>query len=272
MKIVERIQKPLILMVIVLSSIASAEVVHDADGWFRLAVAEREAENTAQAAAALEKAEQMGFSVARVGMERARLAVLEGQPDEAVAQLQTLVDGGLAALTAITGDPLLSRLAGHEGFDQLIQALRVRSYPCEHDAAFAAFDFWVGAWEVHVANGTYAGSNLIDKAQHGCVLIENWSSASGGSGMSVNYLDKASGEWVQVWNDGGGNQINIRGGLTDDGMLLVGTIHYVATGTSAPFRGLWTPLDDGRVRQFFEQSNDGGTTWSTWFEGFYTRK
>jgi len=31
-------------------------------------------------------------------------------------------------------------------------------------------------------------------------------------------------------------------------------------------------LPDGRVRQFFEQSTDGGETWTTWFEGFYTRK
>ena len=27
----------------------------------------------------------------------------------------------------------------------------------------------------------------------------------------------------------------------------------------------------GRVRQYFEQSNDGGETWVPWFEGFYTR-
>ena len=31
-------------------------------------------------------------------------------------------------------------------------------------------------------------------------------------------------------------------------------------------------MDDGRVRQFFEQSNDEGETWSPWFEGFYTRQ
>ena len=66
-------------------------------------------------------------------------------------------------------------------------------------------------------------------------------------------------------------QINIRGGLTDEGMLLVGHIHNVANGKTAPFRGLWTPLEDGRVRQFFEQSNDGGKTWQTWFDGYYTR-
>jgi hypothetical protein len=76
---------------------------------------------------------------------------------------------------------------------------------------------------------------------------------------------------VQIWNAAGGTQINYRGGLTDEGMLLVGKIHSVTNGTTLPFRGLWTLLDDGRVRQFFEQSTDGGETWTTWFEGFYTR-
>jgi hypothetical protein len=31
-------------------------------------------------------------------------------------------------------------------------------------------------------------------------------------------------------------------------------------------------MPDGRVRQYFEQSNDDGATWEPWFEGFYTRK
>ncbi|MBT8092805.1 MAG: hypothetical protein KJN77_07200 [Gammaproteobacteria bacterium] len=145
-------------------------------------------------------------------------------------------------------------------------------FPCEQDAAFAAFDFWVGSWDVHTADGKFVGSNDIERAERGCVLIENWSSAGGGSGMSINYLDKITNEWVQIWNDGSGSQINIRGGITDDGMLLVGTIHYVANGTTAAFRGLWTSLPDGRVRQFFEQSNDDGETWLPWFEGFYSRK
>jgi len=69
-----------------------------------------------------------------------------------------------------------------------------------------------------------------------------------------------------------GSQINIRGGLTADGMLLAGTIHTVGNDTTQPFRGLWTALPDGRVRQFFEISTDEGKTWVTWFDGYYTRK
>ena len=146
------------------------------------------------------------------------------------------------------------------------------TFPCENDDKFAEFDFWVGDWEVHVANGKLAGENEIIRAERGCLLIESWKSATGGTGMSINYVDKITDEWVQVWNDASGSQINIRGGLTDEGMLLVGTIHYVANGQTLPFRGLWTPLEDGRVRQFFEQSTDDSESWTPWFEGFYTRK
>lgn len=144
-------------------------------------------------------------------------------------------------------------------------------FPCEDHPRFAEFDFWVGTWDVHTADGTLAGTNTIERSERGCVLVEKWSGASGGTGMSINYFDAANGEWVQVWNAAGGTQIDIRGGLTTEGMLLTGKIHYIANSLTADFRGLWTPLDDGRVRQFFEQSTDGGQTWKPWFEGFYTR-
>lgn len=144
-------------------------------------------------------------------------------------------------------------------------------FPCEDEQRFAEFDYWIGQWDVHGTQGKLAGTNSIVRAEHGCVLLEQWTGTGGSTGMSINYLDHSNGEWVQIWNSSSGTQINIRGGLTDEGMLLVGKIHYVASSTTADFRGLWTLLDDGRVRQFFEQSNDGGETWVPWFEGFYTR-
>jgi hypothetical protein len=244
----------------------------DAGAWFQLAVSSRQAERYDAAFTALARAEALEFSPVRVSFERARLYVLLDDADAAVAELQHVASSGFTAVNFITGDPLLATLAGRSAYDALVATMSIQAFPCEHDELFSAFDFWVGEWDVHVAGGTLAGSNVIERAQRGCVLIENWSSASGGTGMSINYVDKTSGEWVQIWNAAGGSQINIRGGMTDDGMLLTGTIHYVANGTTAPFRGLWTPLPDGRVRQFFEQSSDDSETWTPWFEGFYTRK
>ena len=145
-------------------------------------------------------------------------------------------------------------------------------FPCEEDERFAQFDFWVGEWDVHVADGTFAGSNTITSPYRSCVLVEDYESAGGFIGMSINFLDHQSGEWVQIWNDHSGSQINMRGGMTDDGMLMVGTIHYIGTNTTEPFRALFTLLPDGRVRQFFEQFDEDNEVWATWFEGFYTRK
>lgn len=243
-----------------------------AQQWFDLAQQAREAGDPVVAGDALEAAVAAGLSPVRAGLERARLHVAAGKPGAAVETLDALTASGFASPPVITGDPVLSTMQGRPDYDALIDTMSRQAYPCRYDDAFRAFDFWVGAWDVHLANGQYAGDNSIESAESGCVLIENWTGASGGTGMSVNYLDRVTGEWVQVWNSEGGAQISIRGGLTDEGMLLTGHIHYVANGTTAPFRGLWTPLPDGRVRQFFEQSNDDGATWAPWFEGFYTRK
>ncbi len=204
-------------------------------------------------------------------LEVARNAVVEGEPEKAEAELQKIFDTGFTAVSVLTSDAVINTLAGREKYDALVASMTLAAYPCEYQDGFRDFDFWIGEWIVHGAKGRFAGNNSIKVAEKGCLLLENWTSASGGTGMSINYLDKASDEWVQIWNDASGGQINIRGGLTDEGMLLVGHIHNVANGKTAPFRGLWTPLEDGRVRQFFEQSNDGGKTWQTWFDGYYTR-
>ena len=34
----------------------------------------------------------------------------------------------------------------------------------------------------------------------------------------------------------------------------------------------WTPLEDGRVRQRWQASGDGGETWTEVFDGYYQRK
>jgi hypothetical protein len=243
----------------------------DGAAWYALAVDAREAGDGATAARALDEAEAAEYSPVRIGLERARLAVLDRDAAAAVQELQALADGGFTAVAAITGDPLLSSLAGEPGFDALVATLSEAAYPCEHDDKFRDFDFWVGEWDVHDGSGQLAGHNVIESSQHGCVLVENWTSATGGTGMSMNWLDHDRDEWVQIWIDSSGGQIDIRGGLTDEGMRLTGKIHYTGNNTTAPFRGLWTLMPDGRVRQFFEQSNDGGETWQPWFEGFYSR-
>lgn len=216
-------------------------------------------------------AQSAGPSVAE-RLEAARMEVRAERPEAAIAVLAELAATGFTGVSAITGDATLADLSGMPAYDRLVAELSRKAYPCEYDEAFSAFDFWLGEWDVDLADGTRAGTNIIEKTEHGCLISEHWSGSGGSSGQSINYVDKRTGEWVQIWNSAGGSQIDIRGGLAAGGMQLTGTIHYVGSGQTLPFRGLWTPLADGRVRQFFEQSNDGGENWSPWFEGFYTRR
>jgi hypothetical protein len=143
--------------------------------------------------------------------------------------------------------------------------------PCAAEA-FRAFDFWLGEWEVRTVDGRLAGHNRIESLHGGCVIVERWSGVSGMGGMSMNWLDGTTGEWVQLWLDASGGQAEIRGGPVEEGtgMQLAGRIHYLAEARTADFRGTWTVLPDGRLRQLFEESADGGKTWTTWFEGYYT--
>lgn len=140
--------------------------------------------------------------------------------------------------------------------------------PCSGEL-HQAFDFWVGEWEVKTADGKVAGHNIITKQD--CYLFERWSGAGGSGGASLNFVNPATGLWTQDWMGSGGGRILIEGEFKDGSMTLVGT-NTLPNGTQRAFRGSWTPLKDGRVRQFFEESKDDGKSFAPWFEGFYQKK
>ena len=117
------------------------------------------------------------------GLDRARAAVDAGDNAAAVAELEGLYDAGFFAVAFIKADATLGKLKGDAAFDALADKMEVKAYPCEHDDVFSEFDFWVGDWEVHTANGQFAGNNVITKEHRSCVLIENWVNASGSGGI-----------------------------------------------------------------------------------------
>lgn len=138
--------------------------------------------------------------------------------------------------------------------------------------AFKQFDFWIGNWDVTTPDGNLAGENLITSEENGCLILERWQSANGGTGQSYNFYNPATEKWRQVWISQGG-MIDYEGGLTESGsMKLEGTITNVATGLQAPFTGEWTPNEDGTVTQYFEQYDAETEQWNPWFSGLYTRK
>lgn len=135
------------------------------------------------------------------------------------------------------------------------------------------FDFWVGTWDVAAPNGQKAGENRISVILKNCVLLEEWTSASGGSGKSYNVYDRTRQVWHQTWVDDAGSLLQLEGKLSAGAMVLEGGTKR-PDGTSVMHRVTWSKVgsDPERVRQHWQQSTDGGTTWTTAFDGLYTKR
>lgn len=138
-------------------------------------------------------------------------------------------------------------------------------------AVYRQFDFWLGHWDVADAQGKPQGTNRIDSILDGCALQETWTGLGESVGLSVNTYDRTTGQWRQTWVDNNGQVLIVVGGLVDGAMVLEGP-GRAPDGRAVTHRVTWTPLDDGRVRQHWQTSADGGTTWQDAFVGFYSRK
>ena len=135
------------------------------------------------------------------------------------------------------------------------------------------FDFWLGAWDVTTPDGKPVGTNTIEPIAGGAGLLENWTgypAPGGGTGKSLNAYNAGKKQWQQFWVGSGGGVLELSGALLDGNMVLTG--EHVVRGKPTTERITWTPNGDGSVRQLWEQSIDGGKTWTTAFDGKYVRK
>jgi hypothetical protein len=146
-----------------------------------------------------------------------------------------------------------------------------RPSPCRSRPEYRQFDFWVGEWDVTNPRGQQAGTNSVQLILGDCVVFENWTGARGSSGKSFNVYNAAKGKWQQTWVDNSGGVLELTGDYKDDQMRFTGETKG-AGGKVTLERLTFTRLGDGRVRQFWEQSADGGRTWTVVFDGTYVRK
>ena len=249
---------------------AAKENPQNGRAWYRLGLARHNLKQWKEAITAFEHAEENTFAVPTARYNIATCYARMGEKEKAFDSLAKSADAGFTNLKAIQSDDDLNSLRDDPRFKKVAEQVERTALPCKFDPVYQQFDFWVGDWNVTVPGGQQAGTNSIQKIAGGCALLENWTSVSGGSGKSLNYYDASKQKWVQVWADGSGEIIPTEGVFTDGAMRLEGELIDKA-GSKSLYRGTWSPLPDGRVHQFLEQSLDGGKTWNTWFDGYYTR-
>jgi hypothetical protein len=149
-------------------------------------------------------------------------------------------------------------------------AAEEKAKPCT-SAEYSQFDFWVGEWRVTDEKGEFQGSNSIKKILDGCALEESWTGAKGMRGQSFNIYAKGRKSWHQTWVDTNGMLLTLDGVLVDGKMVLVGETPGREGNKPSTHEISWEKLADGRVRQAWRMSRDGGSTWQQVFVGIYTR-
>jgi hypothetical protein len=161
----------------------------------------------------------------------------------------------------------LSLLAVGAAWPQAAPPSRPSCAAAEH----RQFDFWLGRWEVVDTAGRVVGTNHIESVLGGCVVRETWTGAAGTEGRSYNLFDRATQQWHQTWVDDAGTLLRLSGGLENGAMVMSGHV-LSAQGGRVLHRIVWTPLEDGRVRQHWQASQDEGGTWGTVFDGLYRKR
>src|SRR5262245_9787030 len=114
--------------------------------------------------------------------------------DKAFEWLKKSVTAGFTQVQQFKSDSDLEDLRSDARFQEVINLAVKTTTPCMVQPEYSQFDYWVGDWEVRNPQGQIVGYNTIQKVVDGCVILENWTSASGSSGKSINYYNSATGK------------------------------------------------------------------------------
>ncbi|MEZ5306021.1 MAG: hypothetical protein R2684_02630 [Pyrinomonadaceae bacterium] len=165
---------------------------------------------------------------------------------------------------------LLCLLFVAKALSQTPEEVHKRQNPCLYNDKAKEFNFWLGNWDVFVKDKK-VGENLIETGSNGCVLVENWSNLAGGTGKSLNVYDGKEGVWKQFYVGSQGGVLLFSGGLEGNVMRLRGETKG-PKGEKIDNILEFHKLEDGSVRQKWDQSSDGGKTWTTVWDSIYRKK
>ncbi|HKJ15773.1 MAG TPA: tetratricopeptide repeat protein [Xanthomonadales bacterium] len=241
----------------------------DSAAWFGLAQSYHQLENYQAAESAYLKAQESGFQpVLRVHYHLGRVYMSMGDQEKALEQIEAIGEAGGISNQILLAVTEFEPLNDNPRYMAVIEQLQ----PCNTEH-YRHFDFWLGQWDVTPAGQASAtAKSSITSVQGGCVVLEEYETQGGFTGMSINFFDSNTGMWHQSWMSNGGGAVHLQGNLVDGAMVLSDNDLIVSEKTGTINRVTWSLLDDGRVRQHWENSTDGGDNWTTSFDGYYAQR
>jgi hypothetical protein len=236
--------------------------------WYRLGASLGNLNKHQEAVAPLKKAVEIlqgPQAMYLLGSTYARL----NDKDKAFESLTQAVTAGFAALLRLENDASLASLREDPRYQKLVESVRRKAFPCHSSEKARQLDFWVGEWDVQV-NGQTIGTNVIQRLEEGCLILENWKGNGGLSGKSMNFFNPILGTWRQTYMSSNQMIWEMTGEYKD------GALHYsgqvFTPGGIVMTRVTFFNLEAGRLRHTEDNSRDGGKTWNNVWDAIYVRK
>jgi len=172
--------------------------------------------------------------------------------------------GALAVAVGLTSAPFPRR--------ESEPAQAATTSPCTADSSYQRLAFWVGDWDVSDSTGKPYATQRVRAVIDECAITAEWTSGGGNKGMGLSAFDMKTREWKQIYVS---NQIPFRSGVTlrtSDPSYTGPGIRFIplpdpTAGNSVQTRVTIMPLSGHRALQEFEDSRDGGKTWTVVFKG-----
>lgn len=134
------------------------------------------------------------------------------------------------------------------------------------------FDFWIGEWDVYDKNKVLIGENTIEKLENDCLISENWKGASGTTGKSYNFFDTSDSTWNQTWVDNKGTCFNLKGEAYKNKVVLKSRLIKGENQIWYVNRISWKKIDENKLIQVWDITDQHGKLLDHVFEGHYIRK
>lgn len=143
---------------------------------------------------------------------------------------------------------------------------------CASQVESGALDFWVGEWNIGVANENVKAVSRVTRELGDCVVVERWDGGDGHIGENIFGYSADDKSWHGMFADSVGHVH-----VFVDGRVVAQSAEFTGPsrgpqGETVLNRITIRRIGPDHVRQQWVKSSDGGKTWTTVFDGEYTRK
>src|SRR5579863_7704485 len=147
-------------------------------------------------------------------------------------------------------------------------AAAAASRPCANAPAYHALDFSLGSWSISVPGEAPQATSTIRLDVRGCAVVEEWKGQND-VGINIDAYNEADGHWHRFFVDSYGKVHTFEGSAGPGAIVYRGTSREP---DGRVFINRLTLRSEGpnTMTQLWQKSPDG-KTWSTAFQGTYTR-